>query len=280
MIGFGSGISTQGPVTPESLAQYFDRTARIGTHVSLITEWATFPGLAAVTLIRDMARDRRLDLHLSLSPIAAQPPRSTPGIPASVGLSFHDPLVRAAYLAQIQALIQLRPAVLGLATELNLLAPNAGEYPALVSLLQEAITLCRGEGVRSMVSFQWDVMLTQTRDFAPLFAVQPDVYGFTTFPAGVDPATIPSEFYACVRSLLPAQAIAYSEVGYPAAHVWQERRQAAFYARVPSLMAHAEWVTLALLHDIQVYGFWLDVVGIRYRSGRPKRANTVVEHWA
>lgn len=279
MTAFGVQVSPRNVTAPtdEDWRDFFDKAQRIGNYVSLIVEWQTAPPLTAIAAIQTMARARGLGFHLTLSPISLLNGRTEPAIPAGLGSSFTEPAVRAAYLAQVQEYAALGPDVLGLATEINLLAPNAGEFAALASLIEEARAAVPTQV--TLVSFQWDVMV-QTQGWGPVFAVHPTVYGFTTFPAGVDPATIVPEYYGLVRTLLPTQPIAFTEVGYPAANRSEEARQADYYGRVPAWMAHAEWVTLALLHDIQVYGFWLDVVGVRYSSGRPKRANTVVEQWA
>lgn len=135
------------------------------------------------------------------------------------------------------------------------------------------------------VSFQWDFMLIQKKFDTLLQAIASgsvDVYSFTTYPSGTgDPAVLPAEYYSSIRQILPTERVGISEAGWPASDAASEAVQAAYWTRMRDLVANlkAEFVTLALLHDVAFFTGDLEPlnhVGLRYRDSRPKKAWDVV----
>jgi hypothetical protein len=87
--------------------------------------------------------------------------------------SFRDQSGRSAFTSDALALVALRPDILGLGTEISLLAENAPEFDAYLSLLADTVRAIksRSPGQAVTVSFQWDI---QGRG---LFAAVPIVAG-------------------------------------------------------------------------------------------------------
>jgi len=277
------------PASSEAdIAQFFDLAAEMGSQVTLITAWKDRTPIDALRQIEARTHEKGMRFVLYLDPIALDSSRTHPAIPPGVaGTSFRDASVRSAYTADALALVALRPDVLGLGTEINLLAENPPEFDAYVSLLAETVRAIRDRspGQAVTVSFQWDFMLIQKK-FDPLLRTiasgNIDVYSFTTYPSAVgDPASLPAEYYSSIRQLLPTQRVGLSEVGWPASDAASESVQAAYWSRMRDLSAglKAEFVTLALLHDVAVFTGDLEPlnhVGVRYRDGRPKKAWDIV----
>ena len=262
--------------------RFFSLASELGSHVVLITEWK---GEARLPVIREIARRTReagLWFHLSLSPISLDFQRQRPAIPPEAGgTSFQDAPVRAAFQAAALDLAAIEPDLLGLGTEVNLLAANGPEFDAYASMVRETAGAVRARYPRQAlaVSFQWDVMRDRA-SFTPLDAFRGvvDVFSFTTYPAFFgDPARMPADYYAAIRQILPAERVELSEVGWTAPDAAAEAAQAAFFERMPELtrVLRPEFVSLALLHDVAVFTGDLEPLnhaGVRYRDGRPKRA--------
>lgn len=130
--------------TPEDVAEFFRLARAIGSHVTLIVQWDAMPALSAIAEVQRLSRAHDLDFHLHLSPTALYGGCQDPAIPASVGgTSFNDSAVRTAFIAQAQDLAALTTDVLGLGTEINLLAQNRDEFAAYISLAREAYEAVR-----------------------------------------------------------------------------------------------------------------------------------------
>jgi hypothetical protein len=270
----------------QDIDDYFALAVSVGSHVVFITEWADELPDSTVTLLLGKARARDLSFHLYLSPVTLSAARDAPAIPPSVtGTSFGDATVRQAFKDRALALAALSPDLLGLGTEVNLLAANPSEFAHYATLYQEAVSAVKAAhpSQRCTVSFQWDVMLAGSA-FAPLtaFGSAPDVWAFTTYPHGFgDASLVPDAYYSSVRSLLPTQAIGFSEVGWAGWDAASEAQQAAFWARLPSLMAGASpsFVSMSLMHDVTLFSGPLEPLnhtGVRRVDGTPKPAWDVV----
>jgi hypothetical protein len=273
------------------LDRFFGLASELGSHVVLITEWNGEAPLPAIYEVARRTRHAGMHFDLYLSPISLDSMRQRPAIPPEVsGTSFRDATVRAAFQAAVLDLAAIEPNLLGLGTEVNLLAENADEFNAYASMVRDTVSSVRARYPRQeiCVSFQWDVMLVQKK-FAPLdpFRGVIDVFAFTTYPSSLgDPALLPAEFYSAIRQVVPGERVGLSEVGWPAADAASEQTQAAFYARLPEMTRalRPEFVTLALLHDVAVFTGNLEPlnhVGVRYRDGRPKLAwgTLLAEPW-
>lgn len=274
--------------SPEDIKNFFDLAASIGGDVTFITEWKDETPLSTIRTIEDGARARGLAFHLFLSPILLTGSRNAAAVPPSVkGNSFADAQVRKAFIAKALEFAALKPDVLGLGTEVNLLAGNAGEFESYASLVREAAGAIkeRYPFQTLTVSFQWDKMIT-SKEFAPLFpfAGSIDLYSFTSYPVFFkDPARIPPEYYSSIRKVLPAARIGISEIGWSSAAGSDEDTQARFYARLPELMAgvRSEFTTLALMHDVSLFSgdqAFLNSVGVRRNDGTPKKSWEVIRN--
>ncbi len=270
----------------QDINNFFDLAAEEGSHVTLITEWKDEMPDSTITILMEKAKEKNLTFHLYLSPIALDGERKTPAIPASAGgTSFMDEKVRAAFKARALDLAALKPDYLGLGTEVNFLEDNPAEYAAYVSLTKETYQAIKEKYPSQVVtiSFQWDQMLINKK-FGSLdqFKDSLDVYSFTTYPSFfVDPATIPADYYSCVRKLLPTQRLGFSEVGWNSEAGSSEDMQVKYYSLLPGLMKEArpEYVTLALMHDTSGFGSGLTAlnsVGVRTIDGTPKKSWNVV----
>ncbi len=262
------------------LSGFFDQAAVIGNHIVWICEWESMPPFGQIKAVHDMAVSDELKFHFYLSPIALFGGRKNPAIPKSVGgTSFADPKVREAYKDEVLTLASLNPDVLGLATEVNFLAQNSTEYAAFVSLVGETYQAVKRKYPDQVVtiSFQWDVMKSQKQfDRLKQFAGIVDVYSFTSYPDAFGvPQKVPDDYYSGIRQYLPTQRVGISEFGWSSAPPSSEREQAAFYGRIPELMApvRPEYVSLALLHDVNVFSGELERlnhVGLRLIDDEPK----------
>lgn len=256
------------------------KSAQVGGHAGVITAWVDQMPLSSAQAIKGLLDAKGLQLHLTLDPLGF-PDRTQPRIPVGLGTSFTESSVRDAYIARVLELASLRPAMLGLGAEVNLLQSNAIEYTAFVSLTQEAYLSVKQAypSQRMMISFQWDVMIWGTAPdrFQPFVDFQPslDVVALTSYPPVpywnlID--LLPT-YYAAVRQLLPTQALGISEIGYPSASPSNETQQAGFVKRLSAGLVgvNAEFVTLALLHDVSIPSVpGLGSVGVRRQSGNVK----------
>lgn len=272
---------------PTDVKAFFDLAASIGSNVTLITEWKDRLALADIRGIGQEVHARRMQFHLFLSPIQLAGNRDAAAVPSSVkGSSFADPQVRKAFIAKVLEFASVKPDVLGLGTEVNLLAGNAKEFENYVSLVREASFAIKHEYPSQIitVSFQWDKMLT-TKDFAPLFPFTGciDIYTFTSYPVFFeDPDRLPGDYYSSIRKVLPAGRLGFSEIGWNSAAGGTEDKQAQFYAKLPELMAgtRSEFVTLGLMHDVTLFSgaqSFLNSVGVRNQDGTPKKSWEVIE---
>jgi hypothetical protein len=262
------------------LSAFFDEATVIGNHIVWICEWESMPPFGQIKAVHDMAVADELKFHFYISPIELFGGRKSPAIAKSVvGTSFADPKVREAYKDEVLTLASLNPDVLGLATEVNFLAQNPTEYQAFVSLVGETYRAVKQKYPDQTVtiSFQWEFMRAQKQfELLKQFAGIVDVYSFTTYPDAFGvPQKVPGDYYSAIREYLPTQRVGISEFGWSSAPPSSERDQAAFYGRIPELMASVrpQYVSLALLHDVALFTGELERlnhVGIRLIDDEPK----------
>jgi len=267
---------------------FFDEAAQIGSHVTWIFQWGSLPPAASLPVVQSWAKQRGLKFQLWLSPTTLSNDRKDPDLPKSLaGKGFVDVEVRRAYVDEVLELAALKPDILGLATEINFLVGNPSEFTSFVSLAHEAYAAVKRKYPEQTVtiSFQWEVMRAhQQFDMLGQFADSVDVYSFTSYPdAFGDPskAKVPDDYYSSVRTYLPTQRIAISEIGWSSAPPASEAIQAAFFARLPDFTRGAkfEFVTLALLHDVSLFADDLERlnhVGLRTIDDAPKKSWDVI----
>jgi hypothetical protein len=288
---------------------YFDKAAVIGGHVSLITEWIDELPTASISAMKAEADARGLGFILQISPISQAPPRDQPAIPVAFVNSFGDSLARQAYKDFVMARAALSPTKLALAVEANMLKANGTEWPPFVTLMDQTYDLVKASypSLDVFISFQYDVMHAAVDYSAmPALANAVDVFSLSSYPFEAQymsgralPDTHYSEHLGLMGLTNPRFAV--SEIGYTSPPAGTKRlstslqntleargrseephaevKQADFYRRLPVLFAdvNPEWVSLALMHDISLFGTLLDYVGIRYNDGTAKLAYAVVD---
>ncbi len=262
---------------------FFDEAAQIGSHVTWIFQWGSPPPSGSFAVVQGWTKQRGLKFQLWLSPTTLSNDRKEPDLPKSLaGKGFADPEVRRTYIDEVMELAELKPDILGLATEINFLMQNPGEFASFVSLAHEAYTAVKKKHPQQTmtISFQWEVMRAhQQLEMLKQFADCVDIYSFTSYPdAFGDPskAKVPDDYYSSVREYLPSQRIAISEIGWSSASPSSEEIQAAFFSRLPEFThgARFEFVTLALLHDVSLFRGELERlnhVGVRTIDDAPKK---------
>jgi hypothetical protein len=288
IIGVALSPAHFGHFSDHDFQVFFDEAAQIGSHVTWIFQWGSLPPSGSFVVMQSMAQQRGLKFQLWLSPTTLSNDRKDPDLPRKLaGKGFDDAQVRRAYVDEVIDLAALRPDVLGLATEVNLLAANPSEFASFVTLAHEAYVAVKKKYPDQIVtlSFQWEVMLAH-QQFGMLkqFAGSVDVYSFTSYPdAFGDPSkvVVPDDYYSSISKYLPAERIAIAEIGWSSAPPGSEENQAAFFARLPDLTRGAkfEFVTLALLHDVSLFTGGLgrlNHVGIRTIDDAPKKSWGVI----
>ncbi len=267
------------------IKDFFNQAAQIGGHITLISQWEEVTPTPIVSQLVTLAHQKGLKFRFELSPTALDSKRNTPSIPSGLGKSFTDQKVRDAFKAKALELAGTGIDQLGLATEINFLVTNQKEWDAFVTLERETYTAVKAQypSLPVTVSFQWDVM-SGTNHPEPLtvFKGAVDIYSFTSYPSDhfKDPAKMPADYYSKIRTYLPSEKVAFSEVGWSTKGS-NEETQAAFYTRLPELMRgiNPQFVTLALLNDVKSFGGalgGLNSVGIRNADGSPKASwNTI-----
>ncbi len=270
--------------TQRDLLGFFDLAASMGNHVFTVSKWTDPTPTESLRLIMSMCHAKGLKFHLYLDAIALDQRRDHPAVPQNLkGKSLADPEVRAAFRAEALRLAQLKPDMLGLSTEVNLLAVNPREFESFVSLERETYQTIKATepGLLVTVSFQWDV-LRGLKQFELLkrFSTGVDTYSFTSYPQFhvKGPNQIPNDYFAIVRKYLPTERLGFSEIGWSATTAEDEETQASFFARLPELFREVrpEYLTLAMLHDVQgnfPAGLeYLGTMGVRRNNGTPKRS--------
>lgn len=288
VIGVALSPAHFGNFTDHDFEVFFEQAAQMGSNVTWIFQWGSPPPAGSFAVVRHWAKQRGLKCQLWLSPTTLSNERKDPDLPKSLaGKGFADAEVRRAYIHEVMDLADVKPDVLGLATEVNFLAANPSEFAPFVSLAHEAYSAVKKKYPEQTVtiSFQWEVMRAhQQFDLLKQFADCVDVYSFTSYPEAFgDPskAKVPDDYYSSVRKYLPTQRVGISEIGWSSAPPANEDIQAAFFSRLPEFTrgARFEFVTLALLHDVSLFTgdlARLNQVGIRTIDDAPKKSWDVV----
>lgn len=272
----------------DDIKNTFTLADEVGNHVMLIGEWDSDMDPKNIILVRDMTHAHGMMFHFHISPISLENQRQDPAIPNSAGKNtFRDESTRKAFITHALAMAELRPDVLGLGTEVDLLAKNPEEFDQYVSLAKETYDAVKGKYPAQTVtiSFQWDNLRKEDpAKILPLFKESLDIYSFTTYPYFFykNPDEIPKDYYTAIRTYLPTDRIGFSEIGWASKGSGSEETQATFYGMLPELMRETkpEYAIFGMLHDVNVFGFLLaslNSVGLRNNDGTPKKSwNTVI----
>jgi hypothetical protein len=155
-------------------------------------------------------------------------------------------------------------------------------------------------------SFHWGNMKA-SGDYSAFtdFASAVDVFAITSYPydAGIlwdGKSGMPPDYYSSIRTQLPTQRLAISEIGFPAIpryggasmsygiyadsanppiEPFEEERQARFYANLPGWIQglDMEWISLGIIYDITQFGIPTNFVGLFYLDGKVKRSFEVAK---
>ncbi len=267
----------------DDIKNTFALADEVGNHVMLISEWNSDMDPKNIILVRDMTHAQGMQFHFHISPISLENQRRDPAIPKRVGGdSFGDASVRTAFIAHALAMAELKPDVLGLGTEVNLLAKNPEEFEHYVSLAKETYDAVKKTYPKQTItiSFQWDnLRKDDPAKILPLFKDSLDIYSFTTYPYFFyeDPTEIPKDYYTKIRTYLPTARIGFSEIGWASKGSGSEESQATYYGMLPELMRDTkpEYAIFGMLHDVDVFSFplsSLNSVGLRNNDGTPKES--------
>jgi hypothetical protein len=293
----GSAITPSGfpNSSPQDYVRYFQEAAEMGSHVRLEVNWASLPAMQDVTTLTQLAKNYGLKFCLTIDPLSVN--RTTPAVPTTAGgTSFESPQVQEAFTQQALAYAALKPDVLGLGAEVNVLAlSNPAEfrnYVAMVTKTYHAIKTAYPEQ-EVEVGFQYDVMKADPTlaqfNLLSQFQGACDIFAFSTYPKQTFGAasSIPADYYSSLQSQLQrlnlTEAIGFSEVGWDAANPSEEVEQENFFKRLPGLVMglNPRYLDLALLNDVanvfQGPRSYLNLTGIRYNDGTPKRAWAIVD---
>jgi hypothetical protein len=276
--------------TAQDFFQSFVEAAEIGSNVSIIENWKSLPSYQSMNSMISIAKLYGLKTFLTLDPMSWD--RTSPSIPADVGgTSFSSPDVRSAFIQQALAYAALKPDILGLGAEVNVLAiTNPTEFNAYVSMVQDAYNTIKSVYPSQMIdiSFQYDVMKADSTpaqfDLLSKLNGSLDLFAFTTYPKQTfgSASNIPADYYLSLQAQMQRQnltkPIGFSEIGWDAANPGEEVEQNNFFQRLPNLVMglNPSFLDIALLNDINnVYSppnSSLNFVGIRYNDGTPKLA--------
>lgn len=268
----------------QDIQNFFVLSNDIGmTHMQFGTSWGDEARIEDIRTIQTWTEDANLDYHLFLSPLLFED-RKQLSVPSDVsGNSFSDSSVRTAFKSKALEFASLRPEILGIGTEVNLLAPNTAEYEAYKTLAKETYDAIKQQypNQKVTISFHWDPMYS-SNDFSFFddFSDSSDILSLTTYPNSFGSVNnIPLDYYSKAKQVFPSGDFAISEIGWgtiPNNNVqWQI--QADFYGAVPSLTQQLdpEFITIASMHDTNVFtgqlaGF--NFLGIRTLDSQPKPA--------
>ncbi len=233
-----------------------------------------------------------LKTYLMLDPLTSD--RTAPSIPTAIeGTSFADPNVQAAFTQQAMAYAALKPAILGLGAEVNVLAlSNPTEFNNYVTMVKQTYQAVKAAYPSQIIdiSFQYDVMRSDTtqQQFNLLGELNSalDEFAFTTYPHQFvgNISNLPSNYYSILATQLQRQGLTkplgFSEIGWDAITPAEEVEQNEFVQEIPSLFLslNPQFLDFALLTDVNnlfpaSYSY-LNNVGLFASDGAAKPAWT------
>ncbi len=277
----------------KEIEEYFTDLREVGDHSSQLVRWDEPELEGHMKEIVKRIKAHGFKVHLHLDPLTGWS-HATPAPPKSLGkTSFGDPEVRNAFIQKLLEFAALKPDVLGMGTEVNLMLHegHTKEFQNYVSLVKEAYKAIKAQypSQKLAVSFSWDVMRSDnTYSALKEFEGATDIYAFTSYPniltvPGGNP--LPNNFYDDIRNYLPTERIAISEIGWYSGVNSSEESQTAFYKAFPGMLArvYPEFVTQFVTYDYPK-GVTSDerfrTLGVRHENGTPKKAWDVIHNYA
>jgi len=247
----------------DSLDEYFGLSRQVGDHVAVLQDWSgtdNNQGLDAWQELKTRADKNGLKFHFHFSPLTPSTREATVPPPSVEGTSFSDESVRQAFIDKAVEYASYEPDVLGIGVEVNLLLihDNPEEYKNYVRAAKEEYQAIKEKYPSQTVtiSFSWDIMKKQ-KNFEILsdFKDSLDIYSFTTYPNNLTaprPDMLPDDFFSSIRTYLPGESVAISELGWFSAEKGSEQLQAEFFGRLPELLqgVNPEFVTHFLMFDL------------------------------
>ena len=265
--------------------QYFKDASEIGDHTSFLMRWDEPELLDLTKKIFDQAKKKGLKIHIHIDPLTGWThAKAAPPAPLK-GRHFSDPEVRQAFIKAVLDFAALKPDVLGIGTEVNLMLHenNDQEFADYVSLSKEAYAAIKKTYPKQLVtlSFSWDVMRKDKNyNILQQFKNSADVLSFTTYPnilTAPSVSRLPKNFFGDIRQHLPNERIAISELGWFSGENGSEETQAEFYEALPELLKDVkpEFVTQFVTYDFSK-SFLNDekfrTLGLRNEDGTVKKA--------
>lgn len=264
------------------IKQYYDLNRQIGSHVSVLQRW---DDNTEVFLYRiwDRSKTEGFKFYLYLDPLTGMThAKSAP--PSSLsGKTFADTELRNAFKQKVLEYAAKKPDVLGIGTEVNLMLfhDNQEEFDNYVSLAKETYDVVKAKYPRQVVtiSFSWEIMIIKNQyDILSKFKNSLDLYTFTSYPnifAANIPSDLKTDFYSKIRTYLPSQKVAISELGWFSAGRSTEEDQAKFIARLPELLKNLkpEYITYFHMFDLSTditTDPQFNSLGLFHRDGTPK----------
>ncbi len=218
------------------MEEYFNTNKQFGSQVALQVHLNDNSNLSET--YASEAKKRGFGIQLYLDPLTDD--RSKPAPPDTLtGKGFDDPSVKSTFKQRALELAALKPDILSLATEVNILADkNQKEFDNLSLLIKESYNEIKSKYPRQNVSvnFQLEKLKKQNeQNILDKFSNSIDIFGFTSYPNASGSIKLPADYFSSIRKYLPKQRIAISEIAWYSG-IDSEQRQADFYANLPTLL--------------------------------------------
>ena len=229
-----------------------------------------------VSLFYSFRSQNRLPIMLSLLPVIEQLGMTSivqigaqflgdPSTPHDMVQSFADPDVRALFLDNVRQIAEHHPKTIVLSPEVNIIYwKNRPEFGNFASLYREAYALIKQVSPATDVGVSLHYVLFRgCEQFDILDALGPrDFIGFTDYPVwmldqellgGV--ADYPPEWWTWMRWAYPHEKIIIAEMGFPNSRQSTPALQAAFFKRIPELLAgvRPESINWTLLSNVTFF---------------------------
>jgi hypothetical protein len=262
--------------TPDDVRQMFELGRELASAAVFIYPWSQRDFVHAAPQVVALSRQHGLSPMLGLGVTTLSDNRGKLDVPSEVTraaappVSFRSAVVQEAFRRDALTLARLKPDLLCLATEINMLAmADIEEYRAFVRTYNEVYPALKdaSPNTKVTVSFQWDLLwamrikepdrLSEQTQIIDAFRPHLDAVVLTSYPSGIfsTPEMMPADFYARVAELTtPRDEIMFMEIGWPTKGSGSEEEQVGFIRRLPALMSEVQPSVLAwpLLHDVRL----------------------------
>lgn len=268
----------------------------VATGAILIYQWGQPDFQKVARTMTELCNKAHLTPILSISPTKLEGARNELDVPDRVrqaakrNLSFKNGDVNKQFAADVLELAKLKPAYLGLATEINLLAfKDIKEYIYFAAVCKKLYPEIKkiSPNTKVFVSFQWDFFhimaqrepnkIKEHAKLIDIFRPELDVVALTSYPADhfSSPSEIPADYYSKIYNYVgKSDPVMLTEIGWPSTGKGNERSQEQFILRLPELTNPMRplYIGWSLLHDVQVssFGEALGTTGVLMKNGKPK----------